>query len=108
MFGLRGYFARHPFLLFLFTTAAFFATSTGAALVLYLLFAPNLSDAGDTSDTSTVKRLGQEPETTPRLRIKPEETELFSASETEYSWTSGGPENRVKLESEDGDSSESI
>ncbi|KAG8702828.1 hypothetical protein FRC09_004517 [Ceratobasidium sp. 395] len=108
LFGLRGYFARHPVLLFFLTTTAFFATSTGAALLLYLLLAPNLSDSGDTSDTSTVRRLGQEQETTPRLRIKPEETELFSASETEYSWTSGGPEARVKLESGGDDSSGSI
>ncbi|KAG9100464.1 hypothetical protein FS749_015220 [Ceratobasidium sp. UAMH 11750] len=108
LFGLRGYFARHTFLLFFLTTIAFFATSTGAALALYLLFAPNLSDADDTSDTGTIKKLGQEQEATPRLRIKPEERELFSASETEYSWTSGGPEPRVKLESEDDDSSGSI
>ncbi|KAG9104426.1 hypothetical protein FRC06_002661 [Ceratobasidium sp. 370] len=108
LLGVKGYFARHTLLLFLLTTTVFFVTSTGAALALYLLFAPNLSDASGISDTGAAKKLGREQETTPRLRLKPEETELFSASETENSWTSGGAETRVKLESEDDDSSGSI
>jgi hypothetical protein len=103
----RGYFARHTFLLFILATAAFFVTSTGAALTLYLVFAPNLSETSDASDTDTVKMLNQEQVTTPRLRVKAEETEPFSASEAEYSWTSGGSEARIKLDSDD-DSSGSI
>ncbi|QRV90911.1 adipose-regulatory protein (Seipin) [Ceratobasidium sp. AG-Ba] len=107
LFGLRGYFARHTYLLFLLTSTAFFATSTAAALALYLLFAPSLSDGSDTSDTNTVKALGEGRDHTSRPLIKPDRAEAFSASETEYSWTSGGPETRVKLESDD-DSSGSI
>ncbi|KAF8605043.1 hypothetical protein BDV93DRAFT_491195 [Ceratobasidium sp. AG-I] len=102
--GIRGYFAQHTFILFILTSAVFFATSTGAALALYLIFAPDLSeDAGQASGDTPAMLGGPAEQTTPRLRVKPEEVE----SETDYSWTSGGGGTRVKLESDD-DSSSSI
>ncbi|KAG8716016.1 hypothetical protein FRC11_011272 [Ceratobasidium sp. 423] len=102
--GIRGFFARHKLLLFVLTTAVFFVASTGAALVFYLLLAPNLSgdDAG-LDGTTPVQEQGTQ--TTPRMRFKEEDTEPPSTSETEYSWTSGGPGRLMKAESDEDDSS---
>ncbi|CUA77504.1 hypothetical protein RSOLAG22IIIB_02519 [Rhizoctonia solani] len=101
--GLRGFFARHKLLLFMLTTVAFFAASTGAALVFYLLLAPSLSKDDGAGDTPSIQEQGTQ--TTPGMRFKEEDTEPPSTSETEYSWTSGGPGRRTKVESDDDGSS---
>jgi hypothetical protein len=102
---IRGFFARHKLLLFVLTTALFFVASTGSALVFYLLLAPSFS-GGDSAEADA-KALIQEQgtQTTPRMRFKLEEydTEPLSTSETEYSWTSGGPGRGVKAESDEDD-----
>ncbi|CAE6429351.1 unnamed protein product [Rhizoctonia solani] len=105
LYGIRGFFARHKFLLFVLTTAVFFAASAGAALVSYLLLAPSLS--GSDSAEVAVKALIQEQgiQTSPNRRFKEYDTEPPSTSETEYSWTSGGPGRRIKAESEEDDTS---
>ncbi|CAE6523025.1 unnamed protein product [Rhizoctonia solani] len=102
--GLRGFFARHKPLLFMLTTTVFFAASTGAALVFYLLLAPSLS-ADDETGAGTPLIQEQGTQTTPRMRFKEDDTEPPSTSETEYSWTSGGPGRRIKAESDEDDSS---
>ncbi|CAE6524347.1 unnamed protein product [Rhizoctonia solani] len=102
--GIRGFFARHKFLLFVLTTAVFFAASTGAALIFYLLLAPNLSsDHTEVDGTTLIQEQGTQ--TTPRMRFKEDDTEPPSTSETEYSWASGGPGGRIKAESDEDDSS---
>ncbi|KAH7345201.1 putative adipose-regulatory protein-domain-containing protein [Rhizoctonia solani] len=103
--GIRGFFAQHKLLLFVLTTAVFFAASTGAALVFYLLLAPSLSGSEDTVVDGTAMIQEQGTQTTPRMRFKEEDTEPPSTSETEYSWTSGGAGRRIKAESDEDDSS---
>ncbi|KAL5641465.1 hypothetical protein ACGC1H_001821 [Rhizoctonia solani] len=103
--GLRGFFARHKLLLFMLTTAIFFAASTGAALVFYILLAPSLSADDEVGAGAIPSIQEQGTQTTPRMGFKDEDTELPSTSETEYSWTSGGPGRRIKAESDDDDSS---
>ncbi|EUC53807.1 adipose-regulatory protein, putative [Rhizoctonia solani AG-3 Rhs1AP] len=103
--GLRGFFARHKLLLFMLTTAIFFAASTGAAIVFYLLLAPSLSADDDIAAGGIPSIQEQGTQTTPRTGFKEEDTEPPSTSETEYSWTSGGPGRRIKAESDDDDSS---
>ncbi|GAB1519320.1 hypothetical protein RhiTH_002386 [Rhizoctonia solani] len=103
--GIRGFFARHKHLLFTLTTVVFFVASTGAALIFYLVLAPSLSE-GDNTGVDT-KPLIQEQgtQTTPRMRFKDYDTEPPSTSETEYSWTSGGPGSRIKVESDEDETS---
>ncbi|KAF8761903.1 putative adipose-regulatory protein (Seipin) [Rhizoctonia solani] len=83
--GIRGFFARQS--------------------TYYSRSLPYLSE-GDNTGVDT-KPLIQEQgtQTTPRMRFKDYDTEPPSTSETEYSWTSGGPGSRIKVESDEDETS---